>query len=165
MMKIRLARWMCQGPIGFTAAGFFDHHRETETPCRIAWQARQAIQIQRGLQFVARAVRAHFDAGRAYLARNRHPTSVAAEPISRPLRRGRKVELVVRGARRCADECLEAGVPSKLIAARGSSHGRQAEIDHLAGHEIVQHQVAGAWTRGFHFDVCRCTATRFWMKF
>ena len=164
MMEIRLARWMRQRPIGSTATRFFDHRRETEAPSSTTRQARQPIQLQRGLQCVALGARLHFDPGRADLGRNTHPASVAAEPICRPLCRGRKVEFVIRGVRRNTDECLEAGVPPKLIGTRGRHDGRYAQIAYFAGHEIAQQQTAGAWTRDVHFDVCRCGAKRVRMK-
>ena len=104
-------------------------------------------------------------AGRAYLGRNTHPASVAAEPICRPLCRGRKVEFVIGGAGRSADECLEAGVPPKLIGTRCRHCGRNTQIAYFAGHEIGQDQTAGAWTHDVHFDVCHRGAKRVRMKF
>ena len=51
-------------------------------------------------------------------SRSRRPSRpVAAEPIGRPLRRGRKVELVISRGRRTAHERLEAGVLPQLVGA------------------------------------------------
>jgi hypothetical protein len=164
MMEIRLARWMRQRPVRSTATGFIDQRRETQTPSGITWQARQPIQLQRGLQCVALGARLHFNSGRAYLGRNAHPTSVAAEPICRPLCRGRKVEFVICGVPRRTDECLEAGVPPKLIGTCGRPDGRHAQVAYFAGHDIAQHQTASAWTRDVYVYVCRCKAKRVRMK-
>src|SRR5882762_3618410 len=71
-------------------------------------------------RLAARRARLHCDVGRADLVCNAHPPSVAAEPVGRPLHRGRKVELVIAGALRRTDKGLEAGVLPKLIAARES---------------------------------------------
>jgi hypothetical protein len=125
---------------------------------------RHPIQRQRGVQCVALRRRLHFDAGRADLGRDTHPASIAIEPICRPLRRGRKVEFVVRGAA-STDECLEAGVPPKLIGTRSRYSGRHAQIADPAGDEIRQRQASGAWARDVHFDACRCRAKRVRMKF
>jgi len=108
--------------------------------------------------------RLHFDPGRTYLGRNTHPGSVATEPICSPLCRGRKVELVIAGARRSTDECLEARVPPELIGTRRRRYGRHAQVAYFAGHEIAQHQTAGAWTHDFRFDMYRCKAKRVRMK-
>ena len=121
-----------------------------------AWQIRQAIQLQRNLQCVAVGARLHFDRRRADLGRHTHPASVAAEPICRPLCRRRKVEFVIPGARRSTDKCLEAGVPPKLVAARGWHDRRHADVAHLAGHDIGQRQTIGVRTGNLHFNACRC---------
>jgi len=127
-------------------------------------QAQQSIQLQRGSQCVALRARLHLDPVHAYLSRNAHTASVATEPIGRPSCRGRKIELVILGARRKPDEGLEAGMLPQLIGARCRHHRRHAHIADLAGHEIAQYQAAGAWTRDFRFDVCRREAKRVRMK-
>src|SRR5262249_7575360 len=95
VMEVRLSRWMRQRPIRLAAARVFDHRRQTEAPQGATWQARQAIQLQRGLQCVAVGAGSHFDRRRVDLGRYAHPAWVAAEPICRPLCRRRKVEFVV----------------------------------------------------------------------
>src|SRR6266481_8523833 len=105
------------------AARFFDQCRETETPSGIKRQAPQPIQLQGGLQYVALRARLHFDPGRADLGRDAHPRSVATEPICRPLCRGRKVELVIPGARRSPHECLETSMLPELIGTRSGRYG------------------------------------------
>ena len=164
MMKIRLTRWMRQRPIRFPTAFFLDHRRQTELPNNVTWQAQQLGQLQASLQRVACGARLHLDPGRAYLARNTHPATVTAEPIGRPLCRGRKVEFVIPGAGRGTDKRLEAGVAPKPIGARTRHYGRQAQIVYLAVHEIMQNQPARTRTYDIHLDVCRCEATRVGMK-
>lgn len=160
MMEIRLAGRMRQGPIGLAAVHVFGDRGEAETPPDVPRQARKFIQAQRGLQCVALRRRLPLDAGRADLRRDTHPASVAAEPIGGPRGRGREVELVVRGARSGADECLEAGLLPKLMAARRRGHGRQAQLADVAVEDVGQQQTAGAWSRNVHVDARRRDATR-----
>src|SRR5277367_2478406 len=56
------------------------------------------------VSFLARRARLHHDARRKDLRRHTHPTSVATEPIRRPLCRGGEFEFVIRGAGRSTDE-------------------------------------------------------------
>src|SRR5271156_3392925 len=108
------------------ATRFFDHRRETNSQCHVAWQTRHMIQLEGGLQSVARRAKLHLDARYAYLSRGTHPASVATEPICCPLCRGREVEFVIRVASRSTDERFETRVPPKLIGTRGRHCGRLA---------------------------------------
>ena len=100
---------------------------------------------------------------RAYLARNTHLVSIRVEPIGGPLRRGAKLN---RSKRRSAKH---GRTPRSRCAAKAHRCARtpspaEAQIDYLAGHEIVQHQTAGARTRHFHVDSCGRHAARIRMK-
>ena len=134
--------------------GAIQHHRASPTTSPAP--ARPAMSSTRG----SIAPRSAAHRARPHL----HPTSVAAETIGRPLCRGRKVEFVIRGAGRTADECLEAGVPPQLIGTRGRHRRRHAQIAYFAAHEIGKQQTAGVWTRDVHFNVCHCGAKRIRMK-
>src|SRR5260370_41254214 len=136
MMEVGLARRMPQRPICLTAARLFDECRQTETPSGIKRQARQPIQLQGGLQCVALSTRLHFDVWRADLGRVAHFASITAEPICRPLCRGRKVELVVAHARRSPHERLETSMLPELISTRTRRYGRHVQIAYFAGHKI-----------------------------
>src|SRR5258708_27431023 len=144
---------------------FFDQCRQAETPSGIKRQARQLIQLQGGLQYVALRARLHFDPGRADLGRNTHPGSVATEPICRPLCRGRKVELVIPGTRRSPHECLETSMLPELVGTRSRRYRRHVQIAYFTGHEIAHDQAASTRKRDINFDMCRCEAKRTRMKF
>ena len=165
MMKIRLARRMRQRPVGPAAARFLDHRRQTEPPDRVAWQARQPIQRHRDPQSIRAAARIHLEARRAHLARGPHSVSILAEPVCRPPRRRREIELVIPGSRRCPDEGLEAGVPPQPVRPRRSRHGRHAQRVDRPGHGIAKIESARPRPRGLHVDPRRRRATRVWMTY
>ena len=115
---------------------------------RLTWQARQAIQLQRGLQCVAIGIHRTSIEG-ALISAATLPASVTAEPICRPLRRRRKIEFVILGARRSADKCLESRCAAKARRRARPPRRRYANFADLAGHELGQHQAIGARTREF----------------
>src|SRR5215510_7706661 len=119
-------------------------------PSGVARQAGELIELKRGLQGKALGTRLHLDRGRADAARLAHPTSVAIELIGCPLRRWRKVELVVGVARRATDKGLEAGALPKLRSAHGRSGRRQAHTADLARYEVAEHEAARAWSGDVH---------------
>ncbi|SRR6266566_8229292 len=108
--------------------------------------------------------RLYRDLRRVDLGRNTHPRTVAAEPIGSPLCRGRKVEFVIRDARRTGNESLEAGVPPELLGPCRSGYGRHSQIAYPADHGIGKLETAGLRTRNFHFYVRHYQARRIWMK-
>ena len=165
MVKVRLSRWMRQGPVGLAPVAFFDHRRETEAPCGAPQQARKRIEFQRGSQCEMISARLHFDSGRAHIGRSPHSIPVAVEPICRPLCRWRKVEFVVLRVRRSSDECLKAGRLPKLFSTRCGRCGWDPQFADLAGHQIGEHQTALAWPRDLDFDLRGSNAERVRMKF
>ena len=164
MMEVRLPGGMRQRPIRLAAGRILDQGRQAQTPGSVAWQTRETIQLERSLQCVAIGALPNLDHRRVDLRRHAHAAAVAAESICRPLCRRSKVEFVISGMWRSTDKCLEAGMLPKPVFARGGHDRRHADVAHIAGHDIGQHQTIGAPTRDANLDLCRCAATRVRMK-
>ena len=117
-MKVRLAGRMRQGPVRYPSVGLFDHRGDAKAPGLIGRQVGQVVEAERGMQVIAIAVRSGLDLRCMDHVRDRSAAAVADEPIGRPLRRGRQVELVVCAAGRSPDESLEAGMLPKSVGPR-----------------------------------------------
>jgi hypothetical protein len=162
MMKIRLAGWMSQRPIGPMATRLFDNRRKTEPPHPVPSLARgarfQLIQFQRRSQKVALGTTFHCNQGGTDLGRNAFPGPVIAESVSCPLGRGRKIELKVPGTHGAAEEGLETGVLPEFVSPHGIRYWRHSKFADLARYGISQYQTPVSRTRNVHFDLCHCGA-------
>ena len=88
---------------------------------------------------------------------NAHTGAIAAEPIGRPLCRGRKGEFVICDVWGAANEGLEAGMPPEFFPCR-RDHGWYSQITYPAGYGIGKNQTTVSRTCNFYFYVCHCYA-------
>ena len=119
------------------AVGFLDHRGEAEPPGRVGAAGRAAA--PRSITACSSS-RRRSTAPRSRAAPSvglRHALRVAVEPIGRPLRRGREVELVDRPRRPRRDEGLEAGVLPQLVGAAAAPTRRAAVPGRVARRRVA----------------------------
>src|SRR5215471_2356897 len=110
MMKVRVAGWMPQSPVGEPTVALLDHRgkRQAQRACLADRSESREVHGRHQLESIAAA--ANLQSGRLIESGGAHAGAVVIEVIRRPVERGREVEFVVAGSADHPDEGLEAGM-------------------------------------------------------